>query len=112
MTGCRKIPFITFVVKPYKKAKINLSGCNFDCKGCFAIAKQGIGRALSVEELIDLFVKSCETIYGEMIYDVQLTGGEPTVDIDYLLLLIKRFKEFNINNIGISTNGYLKPFAM
>jgi len=103
----KKIPFISFVVKPRRKAKINLSGCNFNCKGCFAIAKQEVGKSLSVDELIKLFTKSCRLIYGEQVDDVQMTGGEPTINADYLLSLIQNLKKLHINKIGISTNGYL-----
>lgn len=107
MTLCRKVPFLTFVVNPYRKAKINLSGCNFDCKGCFALAKQEIGRAFSVEGLLDLLVKSCQFLYGEMVDDVQFTGGEPTTDKDYLISSIKKLRKLNVKKIGFSTNGHL-----
>ncbi len=107
MTLCRRVPFLTFVVSPKRKVKINLSGCNFDCRGCFAIAKQEVGRALSVEELLNLLIKSCQFIYGEMIEDVQFTGGEPTMNTDYLLSLIRQLRELQVSKIGISTNGHL-----
>jgi len=107
MTEYRKVPCLTFVVSPYQKVKINLAGCNFDCKACFAIAKREVGRELSVEELIDLLIKSCQRIYGEIADDVQMTGGEPTVNTDYLLSLIRRLRELRVSKIGISTNGYL-----
>lgn len=103
----RRVPFLTFVVKPYEKVKVNLSGCNFDCKGCFALAKQEVGRAFSVEELVNLLVKACRFIYGKIVSDVQMTGGEPTVNLDYLVSLIQRLRDLPVNRIGISTNGYL-----
>jgi pyruvate formate lyase activating enzyme len=106
MTGYRRVPFLTFVVSPHQKVKINLAGCNFDCKGCFAIAKQEVGRAFSVEELVDLLIRSCQQIYGRLADDVQVTGGEPTVNIDYLLSLIRRLRGLGVSKIGISTNGY------
>lgn len=107
MTLYRKIPFLTFVVSPYQKVKINLSGCNFNCKGCFAIAKEEMGRELSVEQLNNLIIKSCSFLYGEMVDDVQMTGGEPTVNRDYLFSLIKNLRKLNVKRIGISTNGHL-----
>lgn len=103
----KRVPSLTFVVNPYRKVKINLSGCNFDCRGCFALAKQETGRALSVKELVNLFIKSCRFIYGNLVDDVQMTGGEPTINTDYLLCLIQKLTELPINKIGISTNGYL-----
>ena len=107
MMECRRVPFLTFVASPYKKAKLNLAGCNFDCKGCFALAKQEIGRTLSVEELVNLLIRSCHLIYGNLVSDVQMTGGEPTTNPSYLLCLISKLKEEGVNKIGISTNGYL-----
>ncbi|MFB0559388.1 MAG: radical SAM protein [Dehalococcoidales bacterium] len=107
MTDYRRVPFLTFVVSPYQKVKINLAGCNFDCKACFAIAKREVGRELTVEELIDLLIKSCQRIYGKLVDDVQITGGEPTVNTDYLLYLIRRLRELHASQIGISTNSYL-----
>lgn len=107
MTEYRRVPFLTFVVSPHQKVKINLAGCNFNCKGCFAIAKQEVGRDLSVEELVDLLIKSCQRIYGEIAEDIQMTGGEPIVNTGYLLSLIRRLRELHISKIGISTNGYL-----
>jgi len=107
MSNYRRVPFLTFVVSPYQKVKINLAGCNFDCRACFAIAKNEVGRELSVEGLINLLVKSCQQIYGKIPEDVQFTGGEPTANTDYLLSLIKRLRELHVSKIGISTNGYL-----
>lgn len=108
MALCRRIPFLTFVVRPYRKVKVNLSGCNFDCKGCFAIAKEEEwGRELSVEQLINLIIKSCLFFYGGMVDDVQMTGGEPTINIDYLISLIRNLKNLGVKRIGISTNGSL-----
>jgi len=103
----RKVPFITFCVKPNKKAWINLAGCNFDCKGCFALAKDDVGKPFTVETLLDLFTKSCMQVYGEMVYDVVITGGEPTLNRAYLLDLIKGLRRLSIKNIAVSTNGYL-----
>lgn len=107
MNLCRKVPFLTFVVSPYRKVKINLSGCNFNCKGCFAIAKEEVGRDLSVKQLVNLIIKSCSFLYGEMVDDVQMTGGEPTINRDYLISLIENLRKMNVKKIGISTNGYL-----
>lgn len=107
MTLYRKVPFLTFVVSPLRKLKINLAGCNFNCKGCFAIAKEEAGRSLSVEQLISLIKKSCTFFYDDMVRDVQVTGGEPTLDKDYLISLIKGLRKLNVERIGISTNGYL-----
>lgn len=102
----RKVAFLTCQVGPHSKVKINLSGCNFDCRYCFAIAKKKIGRTLSVDGLLNLFVESCSSVYGDLVDDVQLTGGEPTEDPDYLLSLIRGLRNLGVSKIGISTNGY------
>jgi len=107
MTRCRRVPFLTFVASPYQKVKINLAGCNFNCKGCFALAKRDVGRPFSVDGLVKLIVRSCHLIYGRLIDDVQMTGGEPTVNVDYLISLIQKLRERHVSRIGISTNGYL-----
>ena len=107
MTAFGKVPFLTCEESPRRKVKINLSGCNFDCKGCFAIAKQETGRTFSVEGLLNLFIKSCRLIYGGLVDDVQMTGGEPTKDPDYLLYLIRGLRDLGVNKIGVSTNGHM-----
>jgi len=103
----RKVPFITFCIKPTKKAWINLAGCNFDCKGCFAIAKENVGKNFTVNELIDFFFKACKLIYNEMIHDIVITGGEPTLNPSYLIELIKGLRGISAKRIALSTNGYL-----
>ena len=107
MTAFRKVPFLTCEESPRRKVKINLSGCDFDCKGCFAIAKQETGRTFSVEGLLNLFIKSCRLIYGGLVDDAQMTGGEPTKDPDYLLYLIRGLRDLGVSKIGISTNGHM-----
>lgn len=107
MTSFKKVPFLTCEVSPRRKVKINLSGCNFDCKGCFAIAKRETGRTLSVEELLNLLIKTCRLIYGGLVVDdAQMTGGEPTKDLDYLLSLIRGLRGLGVGKIGVSTNGH------
>lgn len=107
MTLFRKVPFLTCELSPRKKVKINLSGCNFDCKGCFAIAKQEVGRDFSVEELLEFLKKTCHLIYGGLTDDVQMTGGEPTKNPEYLLSLIRGLRGLGVTKIGMSTNGYV-----
>ncbi len=84
-----------------------MAGCNFDCEGCFALAKNEIGRKFTVDELIQLIVRSSSVIYGHLVGDVQITGGEPTTNRDYLLSLIYSLRALSIPRIGISTNGFL-----
>jgi pyruvate-formate lyase-activating enzyme len=105
----RKIPLLTFAEHPDqgKKCWISLSGCNFNCKGCAALAKQGVGRVLSTENLSYLVFKSSQFIWNEMIKRAVITGGEPTLYPDYLLSLISKLKEYSVKYFEISTNGFL-----
>jgi pyruvate formate lyase activating enzyme len=105
----RKVPQLTFAEHPdqRKKCWISLSGCNFDCKGCISTAKRGTDRAFSVEELLDLIVKSCKVIYdGGIINRVNLTGGEPLLEREYFLTLISELKNISVKKFELSTNGY------
>jgi len=105
----RKISQITFAEHPDqgRKCWIPLSGCNFDCKGCISLSKEGTGRLLSVDELIDLVIKSCKVLYkGEKIKRVCITGGEPLLSKDYFILLINKFKSISVKKFELSTNGY------
>lgn len=74
----RKIPQLTFADHPDQRRKIwiSLSGCNFDCKSCISMAKEGVGRALTVDELVYLILKSAEFIWGkdEKLDRVAITG--------------------------------------
>jgi len=107
MTPSRKVPFLTCEVNPRQKVKINLSGCNFSCRGCFAIAKKECGREFTVKGLLELVIRSCHRVYGYLVDDVQMTGGEPLTDPEYLFALIQGLKTLGVSKVGISTNGYM-----
>ncbi len=104
--GYRYVPFITLSeLKP--RAWITLSGCNFRCKGCFSIARDPVGEPMTVEQLINLVRNSAREYYGDTpLEEVVITGGEPTLDRQYLVDLISRLKEF-VGGIVLDTNGYL-----
>jgi len=102
----RYIPFITLSeLKP--RAWITLSGCNFRCKGCFSIARDPVGEPMTVEQLINLVRNSAREYYVDTpLEEVVITGGEPTLDSQYLVDLIAHLKEF-VGEIILDTNGYL-----
>ena len=104
--GYRHVPFITLSeLKP--RAWITLSGCNFRCKGCFSIARDPVGEPMTVMQLINLVRNSAREYYGDTpLEEVVITGGEPTLDRQYLVDLISRLKEF-VGGIVLDTNGYL-----
>ena len=101
----RYIPFITLSeLKP--RVWITLSGCNFRCRGCFSLAREPIGEPMSVEQLINLVKKSSSDYYGDApLEEAVITGGEPTLDRDYLVDLVSQLKEF-VEWIVVDTNGY------
>ena len=102
----RYVPFITLSeLKP--RVWITLSGCNFRCRGCFSFAREPIGEPMRVEELINLVKKSSATYYGETpLEEAVITGGEPTLDRDYLVDLVSQLKGFT-GDVVLDTNGYL-----
>ncbi len=104
-TRYRTVPFITLSeLRP--RIWITLSGCNFRCKGCFSIARATIGELMSVEQLLNLVKNASREYYGDTpLEEVVITGGEPTLERQYLVDLISRLKEF-VGWIVLDTNGY------
>lgn len=105
IAGLRHVPFITLSeLKP--RAWITLSGCNFRCKGCFSIARDPVGEPMTVEQLITLVKNASREYYGDTpLEEVVITGGEPTLDRQYLVDLISRLNEF-VAGIVLDTHGY------
>lgn len=83
-----------------------LTGCNFRCKGCFRPARDGGGTLLTAEETLERMEKACLNYYGKVPSEAMITGGEPTLDRDYLLGLVKGLKEKGFEKIVLMTNGY------
>lgn len=102
----RYVPFITLSeLKP--RVWITLSGCNFNCKGCFSNARNPVGVPMNVEQLVTLVRKSASRYYrGTPLEEGVITGGEPTIDKQYLVNLVSQLKEF-IGWIVLDSNGYL-----
>jgi pyruvate formate lyase activating enzyme len=101
----RYVPFITLSeLKP--RAWITLSGCNFTCKGCFSIARDPVGEPMTVEQLVNLINKAARDHYGDTpLEEVVITGGEPTLNRQYLVDLVAHLKE-SVGWIVLDTNGY------
>lgn len=101
----RYIPFITLSeLKP--RVWITLSGCNFRCRGCFSLAREPIGEPMTVEQLINLVKKASSDYYRNTpLEEAVITGGEPTLDRDYLVDLVSQLKEF-VEWIVVDTNGH------
>jgi len=108
--GYRNVPFITLSLsEPKPHIWITLSGCNFKCKGCFSIARDPVGELRTVDELIN-FIKRSNWIYSNItpLEGAIITGGEPTLDKNFLLDLVRELKtKVDVKHITLSTNGYL-----
>ncbi len=83
-----------------------LTGCNFRCKGCFRPARDGGGTLLTAAETLERMERACLNYYGKLPVESMITGGEPTLDKEYLLTLVKSLKEKGFEKIVLMTNGY------
>jgi organic radical activating enzyme len=88
--GNRYIPFITLSLsEPKPRIWITLSGCNFNCKGCFSVARDTVGVPMTVDGLINWVEKSSRTYNNYTpLEEAIITGGEPTLDKDFLRGLV------------------------
>lgn len=78
------------------------SNCNMKCPICFAGSngRTGVDLPLNVvERMIDTLKRS-----EEKIEIIQLSGGEPTLHPE-ILLIIQRCKEAGVKTVMINTNG-------
>lgn len=83
-----------------------LTGCNFHCKGCFRPARDESGTKLTAEETLERMEQACLNYYGEVPTEAMITGGEPTLDKEYLLSLVRGLKAKGFKKIVLMTNGY------
>ena len=80
-------------------------GCGECVKVCYSEALKLLGQEMTVRELIDE-VRKDAVAYRHSGGGVTVSGGEPLLNIDFILELVKAFKEENIS-VGIDTCGYL-----
>ena len=83
-----------------------LTGCNFHCKGCFRPARDEGGTKLTAEETLERMEQACQNYYGKVPAEAMITGGEPTLDKEYLLSLVRGLKAKGFDRIVLMTNGY------
>ena len=83
-----------------------LTGCNFNCKGCFRPARDGGGTLLTAPETLERMERACLKYYGKVPAEALITGGEPTLDKVYLMSLVRGLKERGFEKIVLMTNGY------
>lgn len=99
----RHIPFIT-LSEIASRVWITLSDCDFECIGCFSPAGDIKGMKMSVDELVNLVKKASIEYYQKLPREIIITGGEPTMNWDYLLDLVSKL---NFSYVVMETNGYL-----
>ena len=112
--GCRHVPFVTLsLTEPKPCIWITLSGCNFHCKGCFSSACDPVGELMNVDRLINWVKNSSRTYNNSLpLEEAIITGGEPTLDKDFLLDLVLNLKmRVGVKHITLSTNGYLLNYV-
>lgn len=83
-----------------------LTGCDFHCKGCFRPARDGGGTMLTASETLERMAQACLNYYGKLPVEAMITGGEPTLDKEYLLSLVRGLKGKGFEKIVLMTNGY------
>ena len=85
---------------------IFFQGCRLRCKYCQNPDTWSLkeGRKVSVEELIAKILR-CKSYFGPK-GGVTISGGEPTLQLDFLLELLKRCQEEGINT-AVDTSGYI-----
>ncbi len=98
----RHIPFIT-LSELVPRVWITLSNCNFKCRGCFSPARGINGEIMNTYELVNLVKEASLDYYQELPQEIIITGGEPTLNRDYLVDTISKL---NFSYVVMETNGY------
>jgi pyruvate formate lyase activating enzyme len=90
--------------------RINRDTCDV-CGKCAAVCYAGalniLGKMMTVAEIVKE-VKKDEIIYKHSNGGVTLSGGEPLLEIDFTMELLRSLSENRIN-VGVDTCGYVSP---
>lgn len=99
--GTRDGPGIRFVVF--------MQGCPLRCKYCHNpdTWKLCNGKKLTIDELMDK-IRGCKPYISRSNGGVTISGGEPTLQFDFVLELLKECKKEGLHT-AIDTSGYLSP---
>lgn len=99
--GNRDGPGIRFVVF--------MQGCPLRCKYCHNpdTWKLHDGKKVTIDELMEKIIK-CKPYIDRSKGGVTISGGEPTLQFDFTLELLKRCKEEGLHT-AVDTSGYVDP---
>ena len=87
-----------------KRDKALCTTCGICSKMCPNLVMEIVGRNISVEELVEIVVRD-KPFYDNSGGGATISGGEPTLQIDFLLELLKELKKQGIHT-AIETCGY------
>jgi pyruvate formate lyase activating enzyme len=91
---------------PGLRTTIFFQGCNLKCFWCHNPESKGIvnrGDKYSVKQLVELVLKDKE-YYDQSGGGVTISGGEPMLQFDFLLLFLKELKRYGIET-ALETSG-------
>lgn len=76
--------------------------CNFSCKYCYVKKEKNYMDFSTAKQALDYFASK----YGD--FKIQITGGEPLLNFDLIMDIVKYLEEKNISSpINIQSNGSL-----
>lgn len=84
--------------------------CGKCVDNCYPGALQVIGQEVSPEEVLDMVIRD-KTFYKRSKGGVTLSGGEPLLQPDFCLEVLKRCKEWGLHTC-METSGYGDPDAL
>jgi pyruvate formate lyase activating enzyme len=89
------------------RAWLTLPGCNFDCRGCFSIARTAFGKRMTPDQVVDLLARGSGERYATgVLEEVVITGGEPTLDPEFLVALVSKLGSLTARTV-LQTNAFL-----
>lgn len=104
---CKKVcpqNAITLIDGVYKIDIELCDNCGLCAEECYAESKRIVGKEMTVEEVIDEIMKD-SSFYKRSGGGVTFSGGEPLMQPDFLLEILKECKRLKVNT-AIETSGY------
>lgn len=85
--------------------RIRCEGCEKCVKGCLAKARTLKGKEMTVDEVLEVVLKD-RAMYENSAGGVTLSGGDPTMQPEFALQILRRSKEAGLHT-AIETCGYI-----